>query len=725
MVRLGILRPRAVIAIWVLAAALALPGILLLEVETSTDEVLDTRSEPWSFYKRSQEIFGGDELVVLTLESGEPLSSEIIEEVIRLTDSLEGIEGVRRVDSIASVPVIRARSDGSLALDPALEGYDREGLSRSDLLALLLKDRIAPRSLVSDDGRLIALNVLFEASLERPAEEIVGDIFSASEWPGRMISGVPVFRTEINLHTAREVASFALATVILIAVLLRLLCGNWLSALVPVAIGGVASISILGGMGLFGISLSLSTMILPSIHLALGCAYAVHFVFAMGRPSNIDDRTQAAEDVSLSVALSGLTTSIGFVAIAFVPIEALQQVGALGALGTILATLLALSLAPALLARASVTTAEGLGRIWADGVLGTSILRVGAYPRAVCVVGIGLGILGAGALPSLSLETDATKWFARGSAVRDDYEAIRRTLSGISPVNIVIDAESGMSIATPEIVEMLDRFSTYLGGLDGVGKVLSVADPVISVHEVFSPGGGSITSDAQVSQYLLLLSSTDQIWDFVDSEYRSTNVVLRVDDNGSDHLLETARLAESWWRENGLHGYSARATGIMYEFARAERAIARGQIVGVAFATSCIAILLLLIFRSWRLALAALLANTVPLAMAFGGMSLLGVPLDAGTVLVANLALGIAVDDTIHICSAYHSSGDLQETLAGVLAPLATTTLAVGAGFLVLGFSQFAFTRNLGLLTSLVMLLCFAADVLLLPALLRARQRSG
>jgi hypothetical protein len=156
----------------------------------------------------------------------------------------------------------------------------------------------------------------------------------------------------------------------------------------------------------------------------------------------------------------------------------------------------------------------------------------------------------------------------------------------------------------------------------------------------------------------------------------------------------------------------------MYEFARAENRIAEGQIFGVQLAVMSIGLLLLLIFRSWRLAAAALVANVIPMLIAFGGMAWLGIPLDAGTVLVANLALGIAVDDTIHFASVYQDEPTLDSTLTKVLPALASTTIAVGAGFCVLGFSEFAFTRNLGILTTVIMVLCFFADVVLLPCLL-------
>jgi predicted RND superfamily exporter protein len=336
----------------------------------------------------------------------------------------------------------------------------------------------------------------------------------------------------------------------------------------------------------------------------------------------------------------------------------------------------------------------------------------------VVALGLALGFGGALALPKLSLETDATKWFYKGSEVRDAYDGIRRDLSGISPINVVIEGEEGRFVTEPAVVEALDALSTFLRAHEDVGKVLSIADPLLSVHKVFDPGSQTIDSRELSEQYMLLLSSEEQIWDFIEPGHQRANVLIRVNDNGSDRLLAVASAAESWWSRKGVQGFNARATGIMYEFARAENRIAEGQIFGVQLAVMSIGLLLLLIFRSWRLAAAALVANVIPMLIAFGGMAWLGIPLDAGTVLVANLALGIAVDDTIHFASVYQDEPTLDSTLTKVLPALASTTIAVGAGFCVLGFSEFAFTRNLGILTTVIMVLCFFADVVLLPCLL-------
>jgi predicted RND superfamily exporter protein len=143
-----------------------------------------------------------------------------------------------------------------------------------------------------------------------------------------------------------------------------------------------------------------------------------------------------------------------------------------------------------------------------------------------------------------------------------------------------------------------------------------------------------------------------------------------------------------------------------------------------------VAVILFAALRNARLAAVALIPNVVPIVMVFGFMGLAGVPLDAGTVVVGSLALGIAVDDTIHLISAFQEDREregaalpaLDAALARVLHPVVFTTLAVAIGFGLLGLSQFTFTRNLGLLVAGTMLVCLAADLVLLPSLLSRLQ---
>ena len=732
---MGLARPVPVLVGWALSCMLAAFGVAKLNVETTTGSVLDRADPAWSFYQDSQAAFGGDEILVIALESDTPLDRGILERVVEITEDLEDTPGVRRVDSVTTVPLVTARPDGFLSLDAAFG--DGVPDSMGELLgigSLLQEDRLAPRSLVSGDLRAFSVVVV----LEQGAEEHYGSILSEinrqlAGVPG-WVSGVPVFRNEANAETRRELSLFVPLTVAVIGLLLAVLFRSLPAVLIPLGTSGCAVWNVLGIMGALGVPVTISTVILPSVLLALGCAYSMHLLVAGSVPGGTEARSNAILEVSPLVALSGLTTAIGFIAMSLVRIEAIRDIGTFGALGVLAVLTAVLTASPAAMKLWPLPGRQPASyQLLRQHVVPRVLSFVGKHSRAViggsavvmAVVGVGI--------KRVEVETDVIVWFARDHPIRVAYGAIRDRFSGISPINLVVDAPTDRSVTEPLVIQRLEELTRFLEATPEVGKAISVADPIAQMHEGFmgDPGAPLPTRQDLIEQYLLLLETKPQIQDLVTFDRARANVLMRVDDNGSSSLLDVAARAEEWWSSKGVEGYSARATGIMYEFARAEDEIARGQIRGLGFALIAVAVILFAVLGSVRMALISLIPNALPVAVAFGLMGYLGIALDAGTIVVGNLALGIAVDDTLHVASRYHGrigAGDrpleaLRWALERVLSPVVYTTIVVALGFAVLGLSGLMFTRNLGLLTACILVLCLLADVILLPALLLLADR--
>jgi predicted RND superfamily exporter protein len=708
-----------------------------LEIDTSTDSVLDRSGPEWQVYQDSQERFGGDELIVVAITGETPFDPDTLVRISTLSDALVTLEGVRRVDSLDTVPVIRVDAAGDLVLDPALEGAPSAGPQRGQHVArLVAHDRIAPRSLMSEDGRTFAINLVLERGAESRHRELLAELHEIIDPAGGVLSGVPVFRVAANDRTGTEILLFAPLTAGIIALILMMIFRTPSVIVLGTLPGIIGSWILLACMGWLGAPLSITTMVLPSIILALGCAYAMHLLAAAsdaslqagGRPER-DALERALGTVTLPVALSGLTTVVGFVSITLVRIDAVRSTGGFGALGVLIVTAVSLTLLPATLQLAPLPPSAPRGFERIRRGLGPWLVSLVLRRRAaVLAVWAGLAIASLAGLTQVRVETDATRWLPPGHPVRDSYETIRERLSGISPINIVIDAPSGASVLEPEVLAALDGLGAYLESLPEVGKALSIADPLRQLNGSFQddPGQPLPATRAMASQYLVLLESVEPIHDLISSDRSAANILLRADDNGSESLMQVGEAATHWWRAHGVADHTLTTTGIMHEFARAEDAIAYGQLRGLSFALAMISVVLFAIFRWPRLAAVALIPNALPLLLIFGAMGLLGVPLDAGTVLIGSLALGVAVDDTIHITTSYahqvragrSPAEALAETYSAVLPAIVSTTVLITASFLVLGLSEFTITRNLGLVTAGIMVLCLVADVSLLGALL-------
>jgi predicted RND superfamily exporter protein len=154
--------------------------------------------------------------------------------------------------------------------------------------------------------------------------------------------------------------------------------------------------------------------------------------------------------------------------------------------------------------------------------------------------------------------------------------------------------------------------------------------------------------------------------------------------------------------------------------------LARQQVAGLAQVLVVLALLLVILFRSLRLGVLSLVPNLFPVVLLFGIMGWAGIDLNVSTSMIACIAIGIAVDDTIHYLTAYEAARRARQDVPAAVAtavrtvgrPIVVTSVALAAGFLVPCLSSFQPVRHFGMLASVTMALALFADLLLLPTLL-------
>ena len=150
------------------------------------------------------------------------------------------------------------------------------------------------------------------------------------------------------------------------------------------------------------------------------------------------------------------------------------------------------------------------------------------------------------------------------------------------------------------------------------------------------------------------------------------------------------------------------------------------QISTLGISVLILSIMFYLLFRSVKIVLIALLANIIPISLLFGIMGWLNIPLDIMTITIAAIAIGIAVDDTIHFIHRFEDEFKLDHNYVnamkrahnGIGHAMYYTTLIIVIGFSILMLSNLVPTIYFGLLTGIIMISVLSADLLLLPKLL-------
>ena len=434
--------------------------------------------------------------------------------------------------------------------------------------------------------------------------------------------------------------------------------------------------------------------------------------------------------VAVPCLFTSLTTAVGFVALMANPIGPIRVFGAFASVGVMLAFVATVLVVPAGLSLgrrrdrnpALGPGTRGLGRLAVLDRLAQG--RPGLVLAATAVLG---GVVIAG-VHGLRVETNNLEYFHRDAPLVRDSLSIEQTYGGSAPLDVVVDTGRAAGALEPALLASLVAFQDRLEAIDGVARGISLADLTRDLHHAMA--GEERTTDlphdvAMVDQ-LLLLPDADMVGRIVDTERRTTRVATRF--AGATLGLKQSRelLAQVQAAADDTLGEGARLTGSSLLFVRMDRHLVTGQIRSLSIVLALLLVIMSGLFRSLRVGLLAMIPNVLPIAMMLGLMGWLDVPLDGLTAMIACIAIGIGVDDTIHYLHRLRHElrrepdlrAAMSRTLAVVGRPIVFTTVVLTAGFGVFGFSDFLGTRNFGLLTGLTVMVALVADLLVLPAVL-------
>ena len=230
-----------------------------------------------------------------------------------------------------------------------------------------------------------------------------------------------------------------------------------------------------------------------------------------------------------------------------------------------------------------------------------------------------------------------------------------------------------------------------------------------------------------IAQEFLLFenSGSDDMEDFVDSQFSKANLVMKIpfeDAVAYTRFLETIR--EHF--EKTYPDVQVTITGMGEIMFRTKVNAANSMITSYTYALVVITFFMVLLIGKLRIGFLSMIPNLAPIVITLGIMGFFQIELNLFTMLVANIAIGLAVDDTIHFMHNFRryfeQSGDpklaVQETLHTAGRAMLVTSCVLSIGFFIFGFAEMNNVSNFGLLTGTAIVLALLADYFISPALM-------
>jgi hypothetical protein len=271
----------------------------------------------------------------------------------------------------------------------------------------------------------------------------------------------------------------------------------------------------------------------------------------------------------------------------------------------------------------------------------------------------------------------------------------------------------------------MEDLQAFIDGEPGVDKTISLNDYLAVVRRALDPNADPVPRTQQEVDQLLALIDPANIRALVSRDYSRANIVVRTSLSGSREVGEFVDHVQTFAADRLPHWLTVHPTGTVVLLNRSADALAWAQVGSLWQVLVVLWVLMSVLFLSIRVGLLSLLPNVFPIIVLFGIMGWSGIPLNISTSLIAALAIGIAIDDTIHYLSAFN--GELRRTgnqadavrnaTQTVGRAVIVTSVALCGGFLVVHLSSFAPVRHFGYLSSATMAVALVCDLFITPSL--------
>ncbi len=541
-------------------------------------------------------------------------------------------------------------------------------------------------------------------------------------------------------------------SILLIVVVLLVSFRSIKIVIIPVSVVLIGILWTAGIIGWIGDELNLVTMACAPIIICVGSAYVIKFLNQYQIESKIimdsnqrDEHSNLAQkkifetlrSVSIPVTVTAITTVAGFIALVVSPIPAVQQLGLYSSVGIVSINLFTLTLVPAFLKfiRIPEFVSKGNRRGFLNRLFEIIVEWLRIHSKRLILIWIVIAGLSALGMLKLSINS-STKTFPENSSLVQDLKLIENELSGTDSIRLLFRSKNNVKNNKDSINNPLKTAKTIYGlrnlqdwlfqvnetneiGLINGLKIDKIHSPV-DVLSHYRRGLEKLT-DEEVTKFFEETSKNGP--KFLSEDENILQITIRMRTSGSTSFLELRdTLTKKIPKFLPYLQFSYTGGGILSS--ESANNIAQGQINSVILALLIVFVILSLLFLSWKMGVVALFPNVITILIFFGSLGWLDIPIGVTISVIAAIALGIGVDDTIHFLSHYNENANKLrnkreaslKTLPIVGRPMLFSTTALFACFILFVLSDMESIVLFGTFTALTLLACLAIDMTFLPS---------
>jgi len=695
-------------------------------------------AEVTAYMEATKQFVDPENQLVLLVNDTSLGSPETFAKLRELQFELQFVDGVRDVFSLFALRDPPQETGDAAPLDAPLIVDDSVTELTPEIVARIRSNPFLGQKLLSEDATTMMYVITPEqdaASLPvlreiKAAVEIAAKETLAGTDATLTLTGFPAIRVNIVDTLIRDTRVLNAAGAIIGFVLSLVIFGSFTAACMIAVPAVLSGLVLIGGLGAFGVPITVLSNSVPVLIIILGFANNMHLCRAWRLSRDAGESLAGAARDSITTVgpaciLAALTTSVAFLSLVFSDVRLVSDFGWVGAIGCMVGAFFVLIM--------HALMALTVGRFWKkrDVTAWTFINWLGRpsasagrfsadYARTISwVVAFLVLVLGA-MYAAVEPEYSVREHLGEKNPANAGLAIIDEKLDGAFPVHIVVPLH-GADPTSPETLLKIGAVHRAVSTVEGVGMPLSLWSLVEWLGDTGAPRQDRIDrileDVAPATRQRFIGANGDAL------------VSVSVRDASAAAIKELIGRIET--AVHSAAGQDAIVTGVTVVVAReATRTIGNlnGNLLGAILSGLLV---ILVAFRSWRIAVTSVIPNVLPLLGTGALIYLFGGGMQFSSILALTVAFGIAVDGTIHYFNYYFHFGDeskslrenLIETSRRIGPQLIGTTVVIVVGLMTTQLSHMPTIALFGRLVAATLVIGLVGALVVLPALMAGAAR--
>lgn len=592
------------------------------------------------------------------------------------------------------------------------------------------------------------------------------------------LGGASMVADDMVEYVRSDLSTFGIVIVLLLVIILYILFREIRWVIIPLFICFVSIIITSGFLGLFSWEITVISSNFISLQLIMNMSLVVHLIIKYKELLLLNkDATQKELLIQTVTSMWKpsffvvITTIAGFSSLVYSDILPVITFGWMMSVGIVVSLLMTFLLFPLVLIFFKKSQIKDIQKEQTPFTSKVAYIAL-HYKKTIYLFSIVMVLFSLSGATRLEVENSFIDYFKKKTEIYQGMALIDQKLGGTTLLDVVLTFKEGsdelesVKVETPqtpqtsqtqedsfddELAGFEDEFETtkedkekywftkakmdkikkvhnYLDSLEPIGKVLSL----VTLMEV----GKSLNEGKELDGLTLALMNKELpvkykkiILDpYVDTASNQARISTRVIDS-----LETLKRDDLIKQiDNDLNKMlnqeyeEYKISNLLVIYNNMLQSLFDSQIKTIGLVVFILFLMFLILFKSVKIAIVAIIANTIPVGVIFGFMGWMDIPLDIMTITIAAISIGIAVDDTIHYIHRfkleYAQTNDLIQSVQNAHKSIGRamfyTSTIIMIGFSILVLSNFIPTIYFGILTVIAMFMAIAMDLLFLPILL-------